>query len=150
MTTFKDATGKEHTLTLTVGAAMRIKAKHGIDLLKIETDGNLELFSKMTLDLEKQAVVIADLMGLDKTASDEFIANLDGQTIADSQRAFFEELVSFFLSTGQTAKARVITQNRLILAKANEIQAESVDKAAEEAISGLTTSGVTRGDAPDA
>lgn len=150
MTTFKDAANKEHTLNMTVGAAMRIKSKHGIDLLKIEADGNLELFSKMTLDLEKQAVVIAELMGLDKTASDEFVSNLDGRTIADSQRAFFEELISFFQSTGQTAKARVIAQNRLILAKANEIQAQSVDKAAADAISGLTTSGGTSGAAPDA
>ena len=149
MTIFKDATGKEHALTMTIGAAMRIKSKHGIDLLKIESDGNLELLSKMTLDLEKQAVVIAELMGLDKNASDEFLANLDGATIADSQRAFFEELVNFFQSTGQTAKARVIMQNRLILEKANAVQADKVDIAASEAISSMTISGGTSGVAQD-
>ena len=150
MTTFTDSTGTQRSLTLTVGAALKIKAKHGVDLLRIEADGALEAFSKMTLDLEKQALIIAEMMGLSEPDMQAFVAALDGQTIAASQTAFFAELESFFRQSGQTAKARIVANNRLILTRANEVQAEAVDRAAQDAVSSMTFTGVTSGAAPAA
>jgi hypothetical protein len=150
MTTFTDSTGTLRTVTMTVGAAIRIKAKHGVDLLRIESDGVLEAFSRMTLDLEKQAQIIVEMMGLSETEMADFVSGLDGATVAASQTAFFDELESFFRQSGQTAKARIIGNNRLILAKANEIQGQAVDRAAQSAVLSMTSTGGTYGNAPDA
>ena len=148
MTSFKDSNGNTLVVQMTIGTAMRIKAKHGIDLLKIEENGELEAFSKMTVDLEKQAYVIFEMLGIEEENAETFLSKLDGQTMGEMQRAFFEELADFFLKSGQLAKAKIVRKNKQILETANQFAADQVDKLAEKALSEVISCGGTHGNAP--
>jgi hypothetical protein len=126
MKTFTDAAGRTWTISLTLGTAMHVKAKLDIDLLQIE-QGDPPLLTRLGTDeLLLGEVLCALLEGqfeANKVTAEDVRNAFDGNTLLAAQKAFYEELVSFFQSRGRADRARVVaTQAKVIEAAVKEIE----------------------------
>ena len=159
MKIFKDAGGVEWKIVITLGAAMDIKARFSIDLLRPE-EGDPPQLTRLGTDEYLLANIIAALLedqfAEKNVQAKDIFKNFDADTLAAAHRAFYEELVDFFRKTGRQDRAQaVIKQTEMIqlgvevaVGRINEFDMQT---AVTQAMSGATSgesqaaSGSTRG-----
>jgi len=117
---FKDNAGRDWSLSLTIGNAMMVKERLGIDLLQPEV-GDPPLLTRLGTDEILLAQVIAALLEsqfeLHKVDAKQIYQCFDGPTFARAHEAFYEELIDFFLSRGRNDRAKAVAkQKKMILA----------------------------------
>jgi len=146
MKIFKDAIGREWKIIVTLGAAMDIKERFNLDLLRPE-EGDPPQLTRLATDEYLLAEIIAALLAdqfaeKNITARDVF-RNFDADTMASAHKAFYEELVDFFRKTARADRAEaVIKQAEMIdlgievaVGRIREVDSQA---AVDEAMSGLT------------
>jgi len=170
--TFHDAAGRSWTIHLTLGTAMAVKDKLGIDLLQPEilpppevppevSQGNngVPLITRLGTDEMLLGEVICCLLEnqfeTHKVTVSDVRQAFDGKTLLNAQKAFYEELVDFFQGRGRSDRAKaVITQQQLIdaavKAATSQIDVINVDEMVQQALPQEpkvieTNSGVTSG-----
>ena len=140
MKTFTDAAGRTWTLTLTLGTAMRVKAKLDIDLLQPEA-GDPPLLTRLGTDeLLLGEVLCAMLEGqfeAHKVTDEDVRSSFDGQTLLAAQKAFYEELIGFFRSRGRNDRAKAVAKQMALI--------EAAVAAVETRIDALDVDGTIRG-----
>jgi len=146
MKTFTDAAGRTWTLTLTLGTAMKVKAKLDIDLLQPEA-GDPPLLTRLGTDeMLLGEVLCAMLEGqfeTHKVADDDVRAGFDGQTLLAAQKAFYEELIGFFRSRGRNDRAKAVAKQMAMIDAAvtaveTRIDALDIDATIRGAMSGAS------------
>jgi hypothetical protein len=144
MKTFTDAAGRTWTLTLTLGTAMKVKAKLDIDLLQPEA-GDPPLLTRLGTDeMLLGEVLCAMLEGqfeTHKVTDDDVRAGFDGQTLLAAQKAFYEVLIGFFRSRGRNDRAKAVAKQMAMIDAAvtaveTRIDALDIDATIRGAMSG--------------
>ena len=142
MQTFKDSNNRVWSITLTIGTAMKIKEKLGIDLLQPEI-GDPPLITRLGTDelllAEVLAALLEDQFAAHKFDSQQVYECFDGPTFARAHEAFYKELIDFFHQRGRDDRARAVEKQKAMIeagvqaaiAKINEID---VDAVLEEAL----------------
>jgi hypothetical protein len=139
MHTFKDNAGRDWTLSLTIGSAIKVKDTLQIDLLQPEV-GDPPLLTRLGTDELLLAQVIAIMLesqfALHKVDQSDIYNTFDGPTFARAHEAFYQELIDFFQSRGRhDRQAAVQKQMKMILAGVNaaktKIDEIDVDKVVE-------------------
>ena len=168
MKTFTDTTGRTWTLTLTLGTAMDVKAKLGIDLLQPE-QGDPPLLTRLGTDEmllgEVLCCMLARQFEAHNVTADDVRSAFDGETLLAAQKAFYEERVGFFRSRGRTDRAKAVAKQTAMIEKAitaveTRIDGLDVDRTVEQAMTetrlsrrspeGTETDGATSGESPEA
>ena len=154
MKTFTDAAGRTWTLTLTLGTAMKVKAKLDIDLLQPEA-GDPPLLTRLGTDeMLLGEVLCAMLEGqfeTHKVTDDDVRAGFDGQTLLAAQKAFYEELIGFFRSRGRNDRAKAVAKQMALIEAAVAAVETRIDALDIDAtIRGAMTTGETSGASPEA
>ena len=154
MKTFTDVAGRTWTLALTLGSAMKVKAKLDIDLLQPEA-GDPPLLTRLGTDeLLLGEVLCALLEGqfeARRVTGDDVRAAFDGRTLLAAQEAFYLELEDFFRMRGRGDRALAVAKQKALIAaaiKAAETRIGALDIAA--AVQGAGIPGATSGALPEA
>ncbi len=118
MKTFKDATGREWALDLTLSAVKRVRSLLDVDLLALEV-GDPPLLTRLGMDVVLLCDVIFVLVKPQadsrEVTDEEFGAALGGQVILAAQTAFYDELVDFFRGLGRKDLVKAVkTQHKII------------------------------------
>jgi len=134
---FKDNAGRDWSLSLTIGNAMMVKDRLGIDLLQPEV-GDPPLLTRLGTDEMLLAEVIAALLEsqfeLHKVDVAQVYQCFDGPTFGRAHEAFYKELIDFFHQRGRQDRAKAVEkQMQMILAGA---------KAAETKVAGINVDAV--------
>ena len=154
MKTFTDAAGRTWTIALTLGSALAVKGKLGIDLLAIEA-GAVPLLSRLGSDeLLLGEVICALLEGQfqsHQVDAPQVQASFDGQTLLAAQKAFYGELIDFFRSRGRADRAGAVAKQMALIESAvaameARIEALDVDRMIQEA---MMAPGQASGASPD-
>jgi len=119
---FKDNAGRDWSLSLTIGNAMTVKNRLGIDLLQPEV-GDPPLLTRLGTDEMLLAEVIAVLLesqfDLHKVDTAQVYQCFDGPTFGRAHEAFYKELIDFFHQRGRQDRAKAVEkQMQMILAGA--------------------------------
>jgi len=149
MKTFTDAGGRTWTITLTLGTAMHVKAKLGIDLLQPEV-GDPPLLTRLGTDEMLLGEVLCAMLESQfekhNVTAEDVQASFDGQTLLAAQKAFYEEMIDFFRSRGRNDRAKAVAKQMAMIDAAIE--------AIETRIDGIdidkTIAGVMSGESPEA
>ena len=117
---FKDNAGRDWSLSLTIGNAMLVKDRLGVDLLQPEV-GEPPLLTQLGTDEMLLAQVIAALLEsqfeLHKIDAAQVYQCFDGPTFGRAHEAFYKELIDFFLQRGRADRARAVEkQMQMIIA----------------------------------
>ena len=152
MKTFTDAAGRTWTLALTLGTAMKVKAKLDIDLLQPEA-GDPPLLTRLGTDeMLLGEVLCAMLEGqfdAHKVTDEDVRSGFDGQTLLAAQKAFYEELVAFFRSRGRNGRAKAVAKQTALIEAALAAVETRIDALDIDAtIRGAMTTGETSGASP--
>jgi len=153
MKTFTDAGGRTWTITLTLGTAMHVKAKLGIDLLQPEAgdeSGGPPLLTRLGTDEMLLGEVLCAMLETQfekhNVTAEDVQASFDGQTLLAAQKAFYEEMIDFFRSRGRNDRAKAVAKQMAMIDAAIE--------AIETRIDGIdidkTIAGVMSGESPEA
>ncbi len=117
MKTFKDKTGKEWTIEITIGAVKRVRDLLGINLTQL-AEGTPPLITRLA-DLMLLVDTIycivkpdADKAGITDV---QFGSSLDGDAIKSANDAFWEDLENFTRSLGRPDEAMAIKKQRLMM-----------------------------------
>ena len=146
MKTFTDAAGRTWTLSLTLGTAMKVKAKLEIDLLQPEA-GDPPLLTRLGTDEMLLGEVLCALLEgqfeTHKVTADDVRAAFDGQTLLAAQKAFYEELIGFFRSRGRNDRAKAVAKQMAMIDAAvtaveTRIDALDIDATIRGAMSGAS------------
>ena len=128
MKTFTDTTNRTWTISLTLGTAMTVKDKLGIDLLSPE-EGDPPLLTRLGTDEMFLGQVLLALLEpqfeAHKVTAEQVRNSFDGQTLLAAQKAFYEELVDFFRNRGRADRSKAVaTQMKIIEAATAAIEAK--------------------------
>ena len=133
MRTFADANGRTWTLALTLGSALTVRDRLGIDLLQPEA-GDPPLLTRLGTDeLLLGETILALLEGqfeAGKLSPEEVRRAFDGGTLLRAQEAFYGELTDFFRSRGRSDRALAVGKQRELVAaavRAAEARIEALD-----------------------
>jgi len=147
MKTFKDAADRTWELSVTIGAAKRIKDTLGVDLLQLDkpAEGDQRpILTRLGMDELLLAEVILCIIGEEQFAKhditpEQVVDAFDGKTILKAQTAFYEELIDFFRQRGREYLAKAI-QKQLATIDAAAARAEKIldNLVPETLISGKT------------
>jgi len=123
---FKDNAGRDWSLSLTIGNAMMVRDRLGIDLLQPEA-GDPPLLTRLGTDEMLLAEVIAALLEsqfeLHKVDAAQVYQCFDGPTFGRAHEAFYKELIDFFHQRGRTDRAKAVEkQMQMIIAGAKAAQ----------------------------
>ena len=148
MKTFTDAAGRTWTLALTLGTAMKVKAKLDIDLLQPEA-GDPPLLTRLGTDEMLLGEVLCAMLDgqfeTHKVTEDDVRAAFDGNTLLGAQKAFYEELIDFFRSRGRNDRAKAVAKQMAMI--------DAAVTAIETRIDGIdideTIRGAMSGESPD-
>jgi hypothetical protein len=116
MQEFLDSKNRRWRLELTLGAAMRVKAALGVDLLAPEA-GDPPLLQRLALDESLLAETIVSVLGdqLGQVSPEEVYGAFDGKALLAAHDAFYQELADFFRQRGRLDRATAVEkQLRLI------------------------------------
>ena len=118
MKTFNDTSNRTWTISLTLGTAMAVKDKLGIDLLSPE-EGDPPLLTRLGTDEIFLGQVLLALLEpqfeANKVTAEEVRNSFDGQMLLAAQKAFYEELIDFFQKRGRTDRSKAVaTQVKII------------------------------------
>ena len=157
MKVFKDKTGREWELALTIATAMDVKDKLGVDLLQPEA-GEPPLITRIGTDEMLLAEIILCLIVEQIEArgvSERDIRKaFDGVTILAAQRAFYEELVDFFRSRGREDRARAVEKQTLLIDQGIRMMQARIERIDTEMVlvnammGGIPTPGRASGNSP--
>lgn len=118
MKTFKDASQREWQLSLTLGTAMAVKARCGIDLLQPEA-GDPPTITRLGTDemlLAEVLLVMLESQFEAQRVTDADVRNaFDGRTLLDAQQAFYEELQDFFRQCGRKDREVAVAKQKQVL-----------------------------------
>ncbi len=113
MKTFCDRSGRAWTISLTLGTAMTVKERLGVDLLQPES-GDPPLLTRLGTDEMLLGEVLCTMLHSQFEAhgvtAEDVRNGFDGQTLLAAQRAFYEELIDFFHSRGRTDRAKAVAK----------------------------------------
>ena len=133
MKTFKDNAGRDWSLSLTIGNAMMVKERLGIDLLQPEI-GDPPLLTRLGTDEMLLAEVIAALLEsqfeLHKVDVAQVYQCFDGPTFGRAHEAFYKELIDFFHQRGRQDRAKAVEKQMQMIvagAKAAEMKVEGIN-----------------------
>jgi len=120
MQVFKDNAGRDWSLSLTIGNAMLVRDRLGVDLLQPEV-GEPPLLTRLGTDEMLLAQVIAALLEsqfeLHKIDAAQVYQCFDGPTFGRAHEAFYKELIDFFHQRGRADRARAVEkQMQMIIA----------------------------------
>ncbi|MBI1373635.1 MAG: hypothetical protein GC159_12975 [Phycisphaera sp.] len=154
MKTFTDAAGRTWSITLTLGTAMTVKSKLGVDLLQPES-GDPPLLTRLGTDEMLLGEVLCAMLEpqFDKhnVTPDDVRAAFDGQTLLAAQRAFYEELIDFFRGRGRNDRAKAVAKQMAMIdaaIAAAEAQIDQIDPT--QIVEETMTHGAPRGGSPAA
>ena len=154
MKTFTDVAGRTWTLALTLGSAMKVKAKLDIDLLQPEA-GDPPLLTRLGTDeLLLGEVLCALLEGqfeARRVTGDDVRAAFDGRTRLAAQEAFYQELEDFFRMRGRGDRALAVAKQKALIeaaVAAAETRIGALD--IDAAVRGAGIPGATSGASPEA
>ena len=121
MRTFKDLKDRDWELSVTLGLALRVKGKLGVDLLQPEEGNGL---GRLVADDALLAQVIVEAIepqmeGRGLNAAD-VAESFDGAVLCAAQAAFMEEYADFFRSRGRSDRALAVEKMRESLGLASE------------------------------
>lgn len=148
MQTFKDKSGHEWTLTITVDAIKRVQSLVGVNMARIlqpREGGDTPLVTELQTDiLLFCGVIYALVKPQSQLSEDAFAALMDGDALAAAHAAFWEELISFFrsLPNGQAAMT-AIQQHNAILRKSSDAVATQLQTLGNSAGNSLASSAST-------
>jgi len=151
MKTFTDAAGRTWTLSLTLGTAMKVKAKLDIDLLQPEA-GDPPLLTRIGTDEMLLGEVLCAMLDgqfeAHKVTDEDVRSSFDGQTLLAAQKAFYEELIAFFRSRGRSDRAKAVAKQMALIEAAvaaveTRIDALDIDATIREAMTRGKTSGAS-------
>lgn len=146
MQKFKDNANHSWEIALTIGAAIKVKDRLGVDLLQPEV-GDPPLLTRLGTDEMLLAQVIATLLESqfeENKVDESYIYDcFDASTFARAHEAFYKELIDFFQSRGRKDRATAVEKQTKMIeagikaasAKLNEID---VDKVVSEALEQAT------------
>ncbi|MGC9454883.1 MAG: hypothetical protein ACP5HU_08445 [Phycisphaerae bacterium] len=165
MKTFTDTAGRTWTISLTLGTAMAVKARLGVDLLQpempyrdpssCEASAKQEpLLTRLGTDEMLLGEVLCCLLERQfethKVSEDDVRAAFDGRTLLAAQQAFYEELIDFFRSRGRNDRAKAVAKQMAMIEAAvtaieTRIDGLDVDTVVGEAMSEPTRHPSLRG-----
>jgi hypothetical protein len=115
---FKDSSGREWTISITIGAAMLLKEKLGIDLLQPE-QGTPPLVTRLGTDEILLAQTIATLLEKQFDEKKVSLADIydlfDGATLEAAHKAFYEDLIDFFQKSGREDRATMVRRQMEVI-----------------------------------
>ena len=134
---FKDNAGRDWSLSLTIGNAMLVKDRLGVDLLQPEV-GDPPLLTRLGTDEMLLAQVIAALLEsqfeLHKVDTAQVYQCFDGPTFARAHEAFYKELIDFFHQRGRQDRAAAVEKQKQVIIAGT--------KAAETKVGGINIDAV--------
>lgn len=146
MKTFKDNANHSWEITLTIGAAIKVKDRLGVDLLQPEV-GDPPLLTRLGTDEMLLAQVICTLLESqfesNKVDESYIYDSFDGPTFARAHEAFYLEMIDFFQKRGRSDRAKAVEkQMKMIEAGIKAAQAKldeiDVDQVISEALEQAT------------
>lgn len=152
MHSFKDKSGRDWNVDITIGAVKRVKAELKIDLMEVLNGTLFERIGSdpmLVMDIVWSIVKPDDSNG---TAREAFDKQIGGQQITDASKAFVDELVDFFQSRGPALAAAVsrVDQEtkRAVTAIVSLIESPEMAKKLQDAVDQTLASarGVLSGD----
>lgn len=140
MKTFTDAANRTWSIGLTLGTAMAVKDKLGVDLLQPEV-GDPPLLTRLGTDEMLLGEVLCALLEdqFEKYGLSEADVKkaFDGATLLAAQDAFYAELIDFFQNRGRTDRSTAAAKQQAMIRKATEAVTMRIDEMdIDEAISG--------------
>ena len=141
MKTFNDTTNRTWTISLTLGTAMVVKDKLGVDLLSPE-EGDPPLLTRLGTDElflgEVLCALLESQFEANKVTAEDVRNSFDGQTLMSAQKAFYEELIDFFQKRGRTDRSKAVaTQMKIIEAAVAAIENKIDGMDIEQMIGGV-------------
>lgn len=132
MRAFKDNSGREWSIEITVAAIKRVRGLAGVDLMEV-LEGSSGLIEKLVRD----PVLLCDVIYAackpqadERQVSDEaFGASMAGDAIEHATAALLEELVDFCPSPRDRANlGRVLKATREVMEKARDVVERRIDE----------------------
>lgn len=113
MKLFKDKTGREWAVDVTIGALKRIKDVLDVNLYEIES-GDPPLATRLQTDLAFMVdviyVVCKPQCDEKNVTGEQFGEALDGEAVLRARTAFFEALIDFFRQTQRPDRAEALAK----------------------------------------
>lgn len=124
--TFKDSTGREWRVKITMGTALDVLEELGVDLLNptARDEGKLSAVDVLTSDPSMLAQVVFYCVRCPYSDKKTFLDHLDGVALKSASDAFWRAYENFFAGAGRADVARVIES------KASEAKARATVAAA--------------------
>ena len=130
MKTFKDNAGRDWSLSLTIGNAMLVKDRLGVDLLQPEV-GDPPVLTRLGTDEMLLAQVIATLLEsqfeLHKIDAAQVYQCFDGPTFGRAHEAFYKELIDFFHQRGRQDRAVAVEKQMQVILAGTKAAQTKVD-----------------------
>lgn len=147
MRTFTDAAGRTWSIHMTLGSAMRVKQKLGVDLLRIE-EGDPPLLTRLGVDELLLGEVICAMLEPQFQAANvnenDIRNSFDGGTLRAAVRAFHDELIDFFQSSGRNFRAKAVAKQLAMIDAAMGASEAKIDAMDVATTIGGMTSGESR------
>ncbi len=112
---FKDSTGREWSIRLTIGAALDVYDETGVDLLNplaAAEGGGLSAVDSLIASPALLAEVVYFCCRARTTDKKNFLDHLDGAAFKRASDAFWGEYERFFVASGRATIARAITRKQ--------------------------------------
>ena len=158
MKTFTDAAGRTWSISLTLGTALYVKDKLGVDLLQPEV-GDPPLLTRLGTDEmllgEVLCALLEDQFEKHGLREADVKKSFDGATLLAAQDAFYAELIDFFRNRGRTDRSTAAAKQQAMIRRATEavtmrIDAMDMDRMIDEALPTIPeTSGAMSGTSPE-
>lgn len=131
MQNFTDTANRSWSISLNLGAAMKVRDRLGVDLLQPEL-GDPPLLDRLGSEEMLLGQVICVLLegqfGSYKVTAEDVMTAFDGATLLAASDAFFRELVDFFHRRGRTDRAKAVEKQRALIAAGIQIVEKRLDK----------------------
>jgi len=135
MRTFKDASGREWRLAITIGAIKRVRTLLGIDLLALH-EGDPSPYSRLHLDpmtlVDVVYVLVKPQADADSVSDEQFGEAMTGEAVLAAYTGFMEELIDFFRLANRGDLAKIAEVYRDLIANRVNRAAQRAGKLAEE------------------
>lgn len=130
MQSFKDKSGVQRFIALTIGKAKRIKAAIGLDLID---EGAPIAFARIYAEpLLRSSLIYWSLEDRESLTEDQFDALMDGDAIKEADKAIWEE-IHFFIQSLRPELATVLEQVKAKHLAVSEIQVQMIVELANSA-----------------